>query len=161
MVQAQPPAPHPKKAAWRPNQLSPSSPPSGSQPPGEFTRFFQAPIGPMPQSPALQQPLQPVTPSGSNRGGEFTQRFGQADIPQPPAPTPVATPPAAGSATQGFSVPVAPGYPGYAPANYPPAAQAPYAAPNYYDPYNPYGVRSPSEFTQKFAAPAQLTLGQP
>ena len=59
--------------------------------PGEFTRFFEtpSPAGPLPQSPAVQQPLAPQGPgrSGFNQVSEFTRTFGKGtDVPAPPLP---------------------------------------------------------------------------
>jgi hypothetical protein len=114
----------------------------------------------MPQSPAVQK-LKPQAPgsAGANKVGEFTQVFGRGEIPQP-APSP----PALGSvkssgATQAFQVPAFGGYPGYPAAGYPGVPGAG-GYPNYYDPYAAYKVAQPSDFTQKFSAPAPLTLGQ-
>jgi hypothetical protein len=108
---------------------------------GEFTRFFETPMaqGPLPQSPAVQQPLAPKVPgsSGPNRVGEFTQMFGRGSMPAAPPPTPSAPPPA-GGATSAFAVER-------------PAAPSP----------APLIPKGPSEYTQMFARPAPLTFGQP
>jgi hypothetical protein len=154
---------------------TPAPPPQQSAPPGEqpgeFTRFFEAPIGPMPQSPAVQQPLKPQAPgtAGANRVGEFTQIFGRGDIPQPATVTPPASAPGSSNATQAFAVPVPPppqAYPpaDYAPGAYPaPYAQAPYAQGGYdYNAYaqQPQAPQGPGSYTRMMASPAQLTFGQ-
>jgi hypothetical protein len=208
----------PQQPVWPPHP-GPGTPgasggrPPGHGQPGEFTRFFEAPIGPMPQSPVLQEPVRPVTPSGTNPVGEFTQIFGPQSglsgpsqagqqnpsvpvapqapasvpmgsspaVPSPAAPAPAApqasaappitpspfampfAPPAAnippvsatgGSATHGFAVPAAGG------SAIPPGTFPPPAAPPVLDKPAPSEVKPPGDFTQKFAAPAQLTLGQ-
>ena len=76
---------------------APAPPPAGSKSgPGDFTRFFEtpSPAGPMPHSPAVQQPLTPQVPgsSGHNRVSEFTRTFGKGELDLPPAPPPAALP---------------------------------------------------------------------
>jgi hypothetical protein len=149
-LQAGPPSPQPGEftrmfqTPTQPGQqpvAAPSGPSASSSKTSEFTRFFENPAaqGPLPQSPAVQQPLAPKVPgsSGPNRVGEFTQMFGRGSMPAAPPPAPSAPPPAAG-ATSAF------------------AAQRP-AAPSPAPPI----PKGPSEFTQMFARPAPLTLGQP
>jgi hypothetical protein len=120
---------------------APAGPSASTSKAGEFTRFFETPVaqGPLPQSPAVQQPLAPKVPgsSGPNRVGEFTRQFGAGSVPAASPPTPSAPPPAAG-ATSAFAVQR-------------PAAPSP----------GPPIPKGPSEYTQMFARPAPLTLGQP
>ena len=115
-------------------QAPPPPPRAKSQEqPDEFARFFEAPAGPLPQSPAVRGPLTPQPGgSGPNRAGEFTRMFGPHDH-TAGVPPPSANP--AGGATQAFEA--------VRPA--PPRAPQP---------------QGPSEMTQMFSAPAQLTLGQ-
>jgi hypothetical protein len=132
--------------------------------PSDFEQLFEtrSPAGPMPHSPAVQQPLTPQAPGGSgpNRIGEFTQTFGKDRF--DPAPAPPAAAPAPkepGEFTRMFHSPgaVAPPPvtqpvtpttpPAFAP---PPPAAPPFAA-------QPSG---PGEYTRQFSAPAQLTFGQ-
>ncbi len=135
---------------------APPSAPVPVKEPGEFTRMFQAspspaaapppaatksnpsdfeqlfetrsPAGPMPHSPAVQQPLTPQSPGGSgpNRIGEFTQTFGKDRF--DPAPAPPAAAPAPkepGEFTRMFHSPGAAAQPPAQPA----AQPAPVAPP--------------------------------
>jgi hypothetical protein len=132
----------PQRSTPQPAPVPTGPAPSSTSTPGEFTRFFETPVapGPLPQSPAIQKPLAPQPPGsgGVNRVGEFTQMFGRGSVPSAPPPPPSAPPPVASGATNAFAVP--------RPAS-PPAA--------------PIIPRGPSEYTQMFAQPAPLTLGQP
>jgi hypothetical protein len=133
----------------------PPQPPAGTKSgPSDFDQLFEtrSPSGPMPHSPAVQQPLTPQAPGGSgpNRIGEFTQTFGKGGFDPPPAPPAAApAPKEPGEFTRMFHSPGAP--PPATPAFAPPAAPAkPIAA-------QPSG---PGEYTRQFSAPAQLTFGQ-
>lgn len=161
---------------------APSAAPAATKSgPGEFTRFFQtpSPAGPMPQSPAVQQPLAPQATGrpSFNPVSEFTRTFGKGtDAPAPPPP--VAPQQEPGEFTRMFHSPVAAGSPaGTAgpPASQPPSsAPPPPAAP----PLSPamggatrgFSIPTPApavpqatgpgEYTRQFSAPAQLTFGQ-
>ena len=139
----------------------PPPPPAGTKSgPGDFEQLFEtrSPAGPMPHSPAVQQPLTPQAPGGSgpNRIGEFTQTFGKGGFdpaPAPPAATPAPKEP--GEFTRMFHSPGAAAPPPAAPPvppafAAPPPAATPIAA-------QPSG---PGEYTRQFSAPAQLTFGQ-
>ncbi len=98
---APPPAPAPAKEPGEFTRMfqaspgpaaAPPPPPAGTKSgPGDFEQLFEtrSPAGPMPHSPAVQQPLTPQAPGGSgpNRVGEFTQTFGKGtfDLAPPPA----------------------------------------------------------------------------
>ncbi len=114
--QAQPEVGEFTKMFQAPKAPPPAPAPAPVKEPGEFTRMFQAspspaaapppaatksgpsdfeqlfetrsPAGPMPHSPAVQQPLTPQAPGGSgpNRMGEFTQTFGKDRFDPAPAP---------------------------------------------------------------------------
>jgi len=162
------PAPTPVKEPGeftRMFQASPSPatppPPAGTKSgPGDFEQLFEtrSPAGPMPHSPAVQQPLTPQAPGGSgpNRIGEFTQTFGKGGFdpaPAPPAATPAPKEP--GEFTRMFHSPGAAAPPPAAPPAPPPFAAPPPAA-------TPIAVQpsGPGEYTRQFSAPAQLTFGQ-
>jgi hypothetical protein len=133
---------------------APPQPPAGTKSgPSDFEQLFEtrSPSGPMPHSPAVQQPLTPQGPGGSgpNRIGEFTQTFGKGGfdpVPAPPVAAPAPKEP--GEFTRMFHSPGAAPPPPVAPVAMPPAA--PIAA-------QPSG---PGEYTRQFSAPAQLTFGQ-
>jgi len=162
------PAPTPVKEPGeftRMFQASPSPatppPPAGTKSgPGDFEQLFEtrSPAGPMPHSPAVQQPLTPQAPGGSgpNRIGEFTQTFGKGGFdpaPAPPAATPAPKEP--GEFTRMFHSPGAAAPPPAAPPAPPPFAAPPPAA-------TPIAAQpsGPGEYTRQFSAPAQLTFGQ-
>ena len=143
-----------------------AAPPAASTSgPSDFARFFEttSPAGPMPNSPAVQQPLAPQAPG--NRVSEFTRTFGKADLEMPP-PAPAAPPPAKepGEFTRMFHAPGA-----SAPATSPgPARSAPppmggttqgFAMPVAPAPAAP-AQNGPGEYTRQFSAPADLTFGQ-
>lgn len=140
---------------------APPPPPAGARSgPGDFEQLFEtrSPAGPMPHSPAVQQPLTPQAPGGSgpNRVGEFTQTFGKGafDLAPPPAPANPA-PKEPGEFTRMFHSPGAAAPPPAAPpAPAPFAAPPPAAAPIAAQP------SGPGEYTRQFSAPAQLTFGQ-
>lgn len=159
----------------------PGAVPSG---PGEFTRFFEtpSPAGPVPQSPAVQQPLTPQAPGRSsfNPVSEFTRTFGKPGT-EAPAPPPAAAPPQEpGEFTRMFHSPPGGGLvAGSVPGTSPPAAQplspapqaashplppAMTAAPRGFSiptpPPTPPQPSGPGEYTRQFSAPAQLTFGQ-
>ncbi len=146
---------------------APAPPPAATTSgPKDFEQLFEtrSPAGPMPHSPAVQQPLTPQAPAGSgpNRIGEFTQTFGKGGFDPPPA-APAAAPapkepgeftrmfhsPGAGQGTGSAAPPpvAPPALPAFAA---PTPAASPIAAP-------PSG---PGEYTRQFSAPAQLTFGQ-
>ncbi len=169
---APPPAPTPVPAKepgefTRMFQARPSpSPAAAPQPPaaaksgpGDFEQLFEtrSPAGPMPHSPAVQQPLTPQAPGGSgpNRIGEFTQTFGKGGFdpaPAPPAATPVPREP--GEFTRMFHSPGAAAPPPVAPV------AAPSAPPAFAPPPAAAQPSGPGEYTRQFSAPAQLTFGQ-
>jgi hypothetical protein len=147
---------------------APPQPPAGTKSgPGDFEQLFEtrSPAGPMPQSPAVQQPLAPLSPGGPgpNRIGEFTQTFGKGGFdppPTPPAAAPVPKEP--GEFTRMFHAPGAAGTP-QVPTHDPPAAPpAPpaFAAPPPAATPPPAQPGGPGEYTRQFSAPAQLTFGQ-
>ena len=168
----------------------PAPAPTPVKEPGEFTRMFQAnpspavapppaatksgpsdfeqlfetrsPAGPMPHSPAVQQPLTPQAPGGSgpNRIGEFTQTFGKGSFdlsPAPPAAAP--SPKEPGEFTRMFH---SPGAATPLPVTQPvtPAAPPAFAAPPPAAPAIAAQPSGPGEYTRQFSAPAQLTFGQ-
>jgi hypothetical protein len=154
---------------------APPPPPSPASPsgPSDFERFFEtpAPAGPMPQSPAVQQPLTPQAPGGSghNKAGEFTRMFGKAGMAAPPAaPAAPPSPQEPGEFTRMFQAPAVPmTQPGVTTpaAPSPPPVSGP--APNFSapapSPVPPPAVpkaSGPGEYTRQFSAPAQLTFGQ-
>jgi hypothetical protein len=156
-----------------------AAPPRANSEPGEFTRFFQtpSPAGPMPQSPAVQQPLAQSTGRPSyNPVSEFTRTFGKGTDAPPPPPT-AAPQQEPGEFTRMFHSPVVAGSP--AGAAMPPAAQPPSSAPHAAaQPLAPpmtgatrgFSIPTPApaaaqpagpgEYTRQFSAPAQLTFGQ-
>ncbi len=152
------------QASPSPAAAPPPTPAATKSGPSDFEQLFEtrSPAGPMPHSPAVQQPLTPQAPGGSgpNRIGEFTQTFGKDRF--DPAPAPPAAAPAPkepGEFTRMFHSPGAaaplpvtqPVTPAAPPAcSAPPPAAPPIAAP-------PSG---PGEYTRQFSAPAQLTFGQ-
>jgi hypothetical protein len=148
---------------------APSATKSG---PGEFTRFFEtpSPAGPMPQSPAVQQPLTPASGRPNfNPVSEFTRTFGKGN--DAPAPPPAVAPQQEpGEFTRMFHSPVGAG----SPTAHPPSS-AHQAVPQ--TPSSPMGgaprgfsiptpappaqqPTGPGEYTRQFSAPAQLTFGQ-
>lgn len=151
----------------------PPSPSASRSGPGEFTQFFQtpSPAGPMPQSPAVQQPL---APQGSGRPSfnpvsEFTRTFGKGT--DAPAPPPAAAPQQEpGEFTRMFHSPVAAGSPAAPPpssasqAAPQPPPPAPGGAPRGFSIPTPAPAApqpaGPGEYTRQFSAPAQLTFGQ-
>jgi hypothetical protein len=124
---------HPAPPAHAPNPVSPLSNPA----PGEFTRYFQAPVAPKAQTPhpAYQNPLgNAQAPPPANSQGEFTRMFGVPSIPNeppagavampgymPPAPPAAPSAPSPGEYTRMFM-------PGQVPAA-PPAQQQSMSAP--------------------------------
>jgi len=161
-----PPTPSPAKEPGEftrmfqasPTPAAPPAPPKSG--PSDFEQLFEtrSPAGPMPHSPAVQQPLTPQAPGGSgpNRVGEFTQTFGKGGFdpaPAPPAATPVPKEP--GEFTRMFHSPGAAAPPPVAPPAPTPFAPPPPAA-------TPIAAQpsGPGEYTRQFSAPAQLTFGQ-
>jgi hypothetical protein len=156
----------------------PAPPPAASKSgPGDFTRFFEtpSPAGPMPHSPAVQQPLTPQAPgsSGHNRVSEFTRTFGKGELDMPPARPPVAPPPQKepGEFTRMFHSPGASAPVPVAPPTFatPPGAARPTppamggATQGFSTPAPPPAApkqSGPGEYTRQFSAPAQLTFGQ-
>lgn len=141
-----PAAPQPGEFTQMLQAHGPSAPaPPAKQPSqtGEFTRFFESPMAPQPQSAPLTPPRPPSQPKDA---GEFTQVFGRGDIPSPPPTSPPSAPNPAASAnaTQVFATPRQPS---------PPPIVTPLAPPQAI----PQG---PGEYTQMFAKPASLTFGQ-
>jgi hypothetical protein len=144
---------------------APPQPPAGTKSgPGDFEQLFEtrSPAGPMPHSPAVQQPLAPVPPGGAgpNRIGEFTQTFGKGGFdpaPAPPAAVPAQKEP--GEFTRMFHSPGAANPPQVSQPVAPPAPPA-FAAPP--APAAPLAAQpgGPGEYTRQFSAPAQLTFGQ-
>ncbi len=166
---------------------APSATPAAAKSgPGEFTRFFEtpSPAGPLPHSPAVQQPLAPQAPgrSGFNQVSEFTRTFGKPGT-EAPAPPPAVAPPQQepGEFTRMFHSPAGGGLASGSPAGTaaPPAAQplssAPQAPAQPLPPAMGGAMRGfsipapapaapqpsgPGEYTRQFSAPAQLTFGQ-
>ena len=144
---------------------APPQPPAGTKSgPGDFEQLFEtrSPAGPMPHSPAVQQPLTPQAPGGSgpNRIGEFTQTFGKGRFdpaPAPPATAPLQKEP--GEFTRMFHSPGAAAPPPVAPVAAPPAPPA-FAAPPVAATPIAAQPSGPGEYTRQFSAPAQLTFGQ-
>jgi len=157
--------------------------------PGEFTRFFEtpSPAGPLPQSPAVQQPLSPQGAGRSpfNPVSEFTRTFGKPGTEAPAPPPAVAPLPEPGEFTRMFHSPagggmsggLAVGSPAATPG--PPASQpqppTPQAATPPLHPSADGATRgfsipaplpvapqpgAPGEYTRQFSAAAQLTFGQ-
>ncbi len=129
--------------------------------PSDFEQLFEtrSPAGPMPHSPAVQQPLAPQAPgsSGPNRIGEFTQTFGKGtfDLASvPPAAAPASKEP--GEFTRMFHSPGAAAPPAVTPQATPGAPPA-FAVPPPPVAAQPSG---PGDYTRQFSAPAQLTFGQ-
>ena len=164
---------------------APSAAPAAKVGPGEFTRFFEtpSPAGPLPQSPAVQQPLAPQAPgrSGFNQVSEFTRTFGKPGTEAPAPPPAVAPPQEPGEFTRMFHSPAGGGMASGSPvaAAAPPAAQplssAPQApaqplpaamggAPRGFSVPTPAPAAQqpsgPGEYTRQFSAPAPLTFGQ-
>ena len=86
------------QASPSPAAAPPPPPAATKSGPSDFEQLFEtrSPAGPMPHSPAVQQPLTPQAPGGSgpNRIGEFTQTFGKGHLrPGTPAPPPAAPAP--------------------------------------------------------------------
>ena len=126
--------------------------------PGDFEQLFEtrSPAGPMPHSPAVQQPLTPQAPGGSgpNRIGEFTQTFGKGSFDLAPPPPAAPAPKEPGEFTRMFHPPAAAAPPPAAPPAPAPFAPPPPAAPLAAPP------SGPGDYTRQFSAPAQLTFGQ-
>lgn len=153
------PGPQPGQAPGEFTQLlqaqRPAGPPPVAKPPSqtaEFSRYFESPMTPPAQSgPGQGVPLAPARlPSHPKDAGEFTQVFGRGDIPSPPPPQAPAAPPNAlnANATQVFAAPR-------------PNPPMPMAAPNLPQNAGPPSLHhGPGEYTQMFAKPASLTLGQ-
>jgi hypothetical protein len=148
-----------------PSPAAPPPPPPAATKsgPSDFEQLFEtrSPAGPMPHSPAVQQPLTPQGPGGSgpNRIGEFTQTFGKDRF--DPAPAPPAAAPAPqepGEFTRMFHPPGAAG----PVAVTPPVTQpvTPAAPPAFSAPPIAAQPSGPGEYTRQFSAPAQLTFGQ-
>ena len=175
---APPPASAPVKEPGEFTRMFQANPNPGVAPPppaaakksasSDFEQLFETRslAGPMPHSPAVQQPLTPQAPGGSgpNRIGEFTQTFGKDRFGAAPAPVaPMPAPKEPGEFTRMFHSPGAPGpspvaqSPAFAAP--PPAAPAIPAQPSAAQPVaaQPSG---PGEYTRQFSAPAQLTFGQ-
>ena len=160
---AQPPAQPPAAAP------SAQTPAAG----GDFDQFFEptSPAGPLPKSPAVQQPLAPQAPgtAGANKVGEFTKMFGKAES----AALVAALPPVhdakkPGEFTRMFQASNSPGGASPTPSSSPlplspsPPVAASNAAPAFNPPPPPPPPKQsgPGEYTRQFAAPAPLTLGQ-
>ena len=148
-----------------PAAAPPPPPPAATKSgPSDFEQLFEtrSPAGPMPHSPAVQQPLTPQAPgrSGTNRIGEFTQTFGKGGFDPAPAPPPAApAPKEPGEFTRMFHSPGAPAPIPATPPATPPAPPA-FAAPPPAAPPVAAQPSGPGEYTRQFSAPAQLTFGQ-
>jgi hypothetical protein len=164
----------PGPATAPPSMPAPAAPaPAASKSgPGDFTRFFEtpSPAGPMPHSPAVQQPLTPQAPgrSGPNQVSEFTRTFGKDQLETPPAPAAPPSPKEPGEFTRMF----------HSPGASAPAAPSPLASPQgaarptppamggatqgFATPPPPAVPKQsgPGEYTRQFSAPAELTFGQ-
>lgn len=182
----------PPTAPAPPRQASPAPPLPVQKEPGEFTRMFQSPAvpagaaktgpgdftrafetpspaGPMPHSPAVQQPLTPQAPgrSGHNQVSEFTRTFGKGELELPPVAQPAAQPvqKEPGEFTRMFHAPGAsvPSPAAPSPAARPASPAMGTATQGFATPTAPPPApkpNGPGDYTRQFSAPAQLTFGQ-
>ncbi len=88
-----------------------SQPPPAAQPPGEFTRMFQAPVTAAPDTGKSNIPAaRPMTPPPSKEPGEFTRMF-QSPAGNPAPQTPSAAPASSSNDFERFFEPSAPAGP--------------------------------------------------